>query len=97
MPETVLVTRIANRAYELKFQDKISNRESQSRVHLNLHQVGYRKFETASLATYNKKMEEMKMGRGFEIDEVDEIPTAQFEDIVIDTDGSVVFSVDDDN
>jgi len=41
-------------------------------------------------------MEGLKMGRGFDADETDEISPAEFQETVIDTDGSVVTSVHDD-
>ena len=96
-PAIVLVRRIADHVQELKFQHELQSRcNIQSKTVLNLHQVGYRKFETSSLATYNKKMEELKMGRGFDADETDDISPAEFEETFIDTDGSVVTSIHDD-
>jgi hypothetical protein len=41
-------------------------------------------------------MEELKMGRGFDADETDDISPAEFQETIIDTDGSVVASVHDD-
>ena len=73
-----------------------SRHNVQSKTVPNLHRVGYRKFETSSLATYNKKMEELKMGRGFDADETDNISPTEFQETIIDTDGSVVTSVHDD-
>ncbi|KDR79156.1 hypothetical protein GALMADRAFT_50034, partial [Galerina marginata CBS 339.88] len=55
-PAAVLVKRISDHVRELKFQHKLLNRAVQSKLVCNTHRVGYRKFETASLATYNKKM-----------------------------------------
>ncbi|KAF8150859.1 hypothetical protein B0H34DRAFT_776371, partial [Crassisporium funariophilum] len=57
IPVAVLVTRIADHVHELKIQHKLPSRPNgQSRSVRNLHRIGYRKFETSSLATYNKKM-----------------------------------------
>ena len=96
-PAIVLVIRIADHVQELEFQHELQSRRNvQSKTAPNLHRVGYRKFETSSLATYNKKMEELKMGRGFDADETDDISPADFQETVIDTDGSVVTSVHDD-
>ena len=90
-PVFVLVIRIADHARDLEFQHNLQNRHDfQSKTVPNLHRVGYRKFETASLATYNKKMEDLKMGRGFDADETDDISPAEFQETIIDTDGSVV-------
>ena len=87
----VLVIRIADHARDLEFQHNLQNRRDvQSKTVPNLHRVGYRKFETSSLATYNKKMEDLKMGRGFDADETDDISPAEFQETIIDTDGSVV-------
>jgi hypothetical protein len=95
-PAIALVIRIADHVQELEFQHKLQSRRNvQSKTVPNLHRVGYRKFETSSLATYNKKMEELKMGtgRGFDADETDDISPAEFQETVIDTDGLVVTSV----
>ena len=90
-PAIVLVIRFADHVQELEFQHELQSwRNVQSKTAPNLHRVGYRKFETTSLATYNKKMEELKMGRGFDADETDNISPADFQETVIDTDGSVV-------
>jgi hypothetical protein len=97
-PAIVFVIRIANHVQELKFQQELQSRHNvQSKTVPNLHRVGYRKIETSSLATYNKKMEELKMGRGFDADETDDISPAEFLETVIDTDGSVVTSVHEDH
>jgi hypothetical protein len=97
-PAIVFVIRIADHVQELKFQHELQSRcnVQSKKVVPNLHRVGYRKFETSSLATYNKKMEELKMGRGFDADETDDISPAEFLETVIDTDGSVVTSIHDD-
>ena len=95
--ETVLVIRISDHVQDLKLQHELHSRSNvQSKTVPDLHRVGYRKFETSALATYNKKMEELKMGRGFDADETDDISPAEFQETVIDTDGSVVISVHDD-
>lgn len=73
-----LVMRVANRALALKLQTNILNREVQSKPVADLHKVGYRKFETASLAVFNKKISEYKLGRDFDGDELDELPEVDF-------------------
>ena len=96
-PAIVLVIHIADHVQELEFQHELQSRRNfQSKTSPNLHRVGYQKFETSSLTTYNKKMEELKMGRGFDADETDNISPAEFQETVIDTDGSVVTSAHDD-
>ena len=91
--ETVLVIHISDHVQDLKLQHELHSRSNvQSKTVPDLHQVGYRKFETSALATYNKKMEELKMGRGFDADEIDDISPAEFQETIIDTDGSVVTS-----
>lgn len=83
-PDTsALVWRVANRARELKLQQVINNRDIQSKPVLDLRRVGYNKFDTASLAIFNKKILEYKIGREFDADEleVDELPRPDFTEI----------------
>lgn len=78
-PDTsALVRRIANRARELKLQQYVKDRIAQSKPVTDLHRAGYRKFESASLAAFNKKIHDYKMGRSFVSDEADEIPPVDF-------------------
>ena len=70
--------RVAERAQLLKLQEYVPDRANQSTAVRDIHRMGYRKFETASLATFNKKMSEYKMGREYENEEVDELPSPDF-------------------
>ncbi|KAF8169077.1 hypothetical protein BJ912DRAFT_934026 [Pholiota molesta] len=70
-PDTsMLVFRITDRACELKLQEYVENREIQSKPVLDLHRIGYQKFGTASLAIFNKKINEYKSGQEFDNDEI---------------------------
>ncbi len=59
-----LVWRIANKAEELQLQELHTDRQANARVKpvVDLTKVGYKKFEMASLATFNKKISAMKQG-----------------------------------
>ena len=78
--------RVAERAQLLKLQEYIPGRTNQSNAVCDIHRIGYRKFETASLATFNKKMSEYKMGRDYENEEVDELPNPEFSENSNDSD-----------
>ncbi|KAF9486496.1 hypothetical protein BDN70DRAFT_777465, partial [Pholiota conissans] len=51
-----LVQLVATRARELKLQEYVEARETQSKSVPDLHRIGYQKFEASSLAMFNKKI-----------------------------------------
>ncbi|KAI9463685.1 hypothetical protein BJY52DRAFT_1103651, partial [Lactarius psammicola] len=61
---SALVWRIASKAKELELQSMIANREANLSAHpvVDLLTVGFRKFHTSSLATFNKKLADMRQG-----------------------------------
>ena len=71
----MLVWRIANKARELKLQESVVNREGITRLKAtpDLRVVGYHKFTNSSLATFNKKLENMKHGKSTPLED-DDIP-----------------------
>jgi len=71
---SALVWRIASKARELQLQRVVPRREGNLQVKPvpDLHAVGLRKFETSSLATFNKKIIDMKQGITYQLEE-DEI------------------------
>jgi hypothetical protein len=75
-----LVWRIANKACELKLQKELPNREGvlQPKLVTDLKQIGRQKFESSSLATFNKKIEDLKSGSPGER-EIDDISPADFQ------------------
>ena len=74
-----LAWRIANKAQELQLQVKLSNRPTafQPKPVIDLRKTGRQKFESASLAQFNKKIEEMKVGIPVE-SEIDDIGPPDF-------------------
>lgn len=62
---SMLVWRITNKARELKLQESVVNREGIAHLKAtpDLRVVGYQKFINSSLATFNKKLENMKQGK----------------------------------
>lgn len=75
---TNLVWRIANKARELQLQVKLSNRLGATvKSVMDLRKTGRQKFESVSLAQFNKKMDEMKSGIPVE-SEVDDIGPPDF-------------------
>jgi hypothetical protein len=74
-----LVWRIANKAQELQLQVKLLNRPTafQPKPVIDLRKTGRQKFESASLAQFNKKIEEMKVGIPVE-SEIDDIGPPDF-------------------
>ena len=74
-----LVWRVANKARELKLQTKLTNRNvSMPKPITDLWNMGRQKFESASLATFNKKIQDLKAGRPVE-GEMDDIATPNFQ------------------
>ena len=73
-----LVWRIARKASELELQTAIVNRSGNStaRPVVDIVTAGYRKFQASSLATFNKKIADMKKGNSSKT-EVDEITPCQ--------------------
>lgn len=69
----MLVWRIADKARDLHLQHEVNNREGNSKCKIisNLRASGRKKFESASLATFNKKMESTKAGQCVEAEEDD--------------------------
>jgi hypothetical protein len=74
----MLVWRIADKARELQLQQKISDRDVVAKSTLDLRAVGRQKFESSSLATFNKKLDEIKAGQKT-TPEDDELPPVQLE------------------
>ena len=74
-----LIWRVANKARELLLQLEIPDREGvrQPKLATNLRQSGRQKFESASLATFNKKIEDIKSGSSGER-EIDDIAPPNF-------------------
>ena len=61
---TNLVWHIANKAQDLQLQVKLSNRPTalQPKPVTDLRKTGRQKFESVSIAQFNKKIDEMKAG-----------------------------------
>jgi hypothetical protein len=75
---SMLVWRIANKARELKLQESVANREGLTRLKAtpDLRVIGYQKFINSSLATFNKKLENMKQGKTSLIEDDEIAPLA---------------------
>jgi len=74
-----LAWRVANKARKLKLQTKLTNRYvSTPKLITDLRNMGRQKFESASLATFNKKIQDLKAGRLVE-GETDDIATPNFQ------------------
>jgi hypothetical protein len=75
---SALVWRVANKAAELELQHKVTHREGNSTAQprVNILTAGYRKFQSSSLATFNKKLSDMRQG-GISQPKVDEIAPCQ--------------------
>ena len=71
---SALVWRIADKAWELELQKRIINREENKRMKpvVDVHSLGYKKMESSSLGTFNKKIIAMKEGHATDM-EVDDI------------------------
>jgi hypothetical protein len=78
---SALVWQIARKANELELQTVIINRDDKSTVRpvVDVVTAGYRKFQTSLLATFNKKVTDMRQGKSSE-SEVDEIAPCQVVD-----------------
>lgn len=76
---SILVWRIANKTCELKLQIKLTERNVIKEVKpiTDLRNTGRQKFESASLATFNKKIQELKAGNSGER-EIDDITIPNF-------------------
>ncbi len=71
-PDTsVLVMRVADHAKAFKLQEYVENRETQSNPTPDLRKLGYSKFESTSLAAFNKKIEACKDGNNLDMDAVE--------------------------
>jgi hypothetical protein len=81
---STLVWRVAHKAAELNLQCKVTRREGNSTAQprVDILTAGYRKFQSSSLATFNKKLADMRQG-GISQPEVDDIAPCQ---VVEDTD-----------
>ncbi|KAH8983562.1 hypothetical protein EDB86DRAFT_3085229 [Lactarius hatsudake] len=75
---SALVWRIANKANELGLQSVITDRgaNSDTRPVVDIFTTGFRKFQTSSLATFNKKLADTRRGSQSQ-SEVDEIAPCQ--------------------
>ncbi|KAF8257379.1 hypothetical protein EI94DRAFT_1818072 [Lactarius quietus] len=77
---SALVWRIANKAKELELQCTLPNRDAKStaRPVVDIFTAGYKKFQTSSLATFNKKIADIRQGRARQLEpEADEITPCQ--------------------
>ena len=77
---TALIWRIANKANELDLQHIVPNQEGSSTMRpvVDIFTTGYKKFQTSSLVTFNKKLADLRQGRARELKpEVDEITPCQ--------------------
>jgi hypothetical protein len=73
-----LAWRVANRARDFKFQFENTNRDMlQMKFNADLRSTGRQKFESASLTTFNKKVQDLKAGNTGE-GEMDEIAAPNF-------------------
>ena len=80
-----LVWRIANKSRELRLQEVTADRTANThcRPVIDVSLAGYRRFDASSLATFNKKIAELKQGIQTEADleiETDEIVPCQIVD-----------------
>jgi hypothetical protein len=75
---STLVWRVANKAAELEIQHKVTCREGNSTAQprVNILTTGFCKFQSSSLATFNKKLTDMRQG-GISQPEVDDIAPCQ--------------------
>lgn len=90
---SMLVWRIANKVRELKLQESVVNREGISRLKAtpDLRVIGYQKFINSSLATFNKKIENMKQGKSTPLEDNDIPPLALTENsITIENEGNEI-------
>lgn len=83
---SVLVWRIAKKVKELELQSVVPDRDANStaRPVVDIIKAGYRKFQSSSLATFNKKLADMRQGKSSQ-PEADEITPCQvIEDAEVD-------------
>jgi hypothetical protein len=73
-----LVWRIADKALELLLQKEIPDRDVPAKTSVNIRAFGQQKFESSSLATFNKKILEIKSGQK-PTPEVDELSPVRLE------------------
>lgn len=86
---TSLIWRIADKTRELDLQTVVTEREAKVKVHPDILAVGYRKFESSSLATFNRKIADLKEGISCHSElESDEIAPCQVLDDEADDDDS---------
>lgn len=77
-----LVRLIATRARVFQLQEYVADRNLavKSQQVLDIHRVGYTKFDKTSLAIFNKKILDYKLGLEIDSVEVDELPATDFDD-----------------
>ena len=82
---SALVWRIADKAKELRLQEITTNREGRAAFKPvpDLRTLGREKFATSSLATFNKKVRDMAMGRAGQAED-DDLPVPLFQEDEID-------------
>jgi hypothetical protein len=75
---STLVWKVANKANELELQSTITDRDANStaRPVVDILTAGFRKFQTSSLATFNKKIADMRQGSPSQ-SEIDDIAPCQ--------------------
>lgn len=75
---SALVWRVANKANEYELQSLVPGRDydSTAKPAIDIYTTGFRKFQSSSLATFNKKLEDMREGSPTQ-PEVDEIAPCQ--------------------
>ena len=81
-----LVWRVVNKACKLKLQTKLNRNVSMPKPITDLWNMGWQKFESASLAMFNKKIQDLKAGRLVE-GETDDIATPNFQITAMDNSG----------
>lgn len=74
-----LVWRIADKARDLRLQEVVEGRESAANHVPDLRALGREKFESSSLATFNKKIRLSIDGRPIEIEEDELTPLVGFD------------------
>jgi len=72
---SALVWRIANKVRDLELQKRVNNREGNKwmKAVVDVQALGYKKLESSSLGTFNKKIAAMKEGHATNM-EIDELP-----------------------
>jgi hypothetical protein len=75
---SVLVWRVANKARDLELQKTVKNRQGNKWMKgvVDVQALGYKKLQSSSLGTFNKKIAAMKEGHPTNM-EIDELPSCE--------------------